>query len=127
VTEQNGCNRLRNSRPKYEKLTKKAVFWDVTPCALVRTHVSEELNDPIISVTRISELEITSAVLRFLVTANVAHNSPILVTLMMEAIRSSETPVFTRATWRNIPEDNIPHSHCRENLKFYIELTGWAM
>jgi hypothetical protein len=26
-----------------------------------------------------------------------------------------------------IPEDNILHSHCRENLKSYIILTGWAL
>jgi hypothetical protein len=26
-----------------------------------------------------------------------------------------------------IPEDDIFHSHCRENLKSYIALTGWAM
>jgi hypothetical protein len=27
--------------------------------------------------------------------------------------------VLTRATWRNIPEDTILHSHRRENLKSY--------
>jgi hypothetical protein len=26
-----------------------------------------------------------------------------------------------------IPEDDILHSHCCENLKFYITLTGWAL
>jgi hypothetical protein len=38
---------------------------------------------------------------------------------MMEAIRFSETLVFTEATRRHIPEDGILHSHRRENLKSY--------
>jgi hypothetical protein len=37
----------------------------------------------------------------------------------MEAIRSSETAVHTRSTRRHIPEDDILHSHRRENLKSY--------
>jgi hypothetical protein len=47
-------------------------------------------------------------VLWLLVTVNIP-SSPILVTLMMETIRSSETLVHTGATWHNIPEDGIFH------------------
>jgi hypothetical protein len=46
-------------------------------------------------------------VLRLLVTAKVVPSSPFLVTLIMEAIRSSETSVLTRATRRHILEDDI--------------------
>jgi hypothetical protein len=47
------------------------------------------------------------SVLRLLVTANDVPSLTILVTLMMDAMRSSETLVLTRATRRNIPEDGI--------------------
>jgi hypothetical protein len=68
--------------------------------ALVRTDVSEELNVSIIRVTGIGELGITlnvtinrSTLHRLIITATVP-TSPILFTLMMEALNSSERPVF---------------------------------
>jgi hypothetical protein len=101
---------------------------------LVRADVSEERIASIIGVTRIGELGtmltvtknrstlrrniILRKVLQLLVTTNFPR-SLILVTLMMEAIRSSEASVLTRATRRNIPGNFILYSHPFENFKFY--------
>jgi hypothetical protein len=57
--------------------------------ALVRTDVSEELGASFIMVTRFGELG------TMLVRASVVPSSPILVTLMKEALISSKTSVLT--------------------------------
>jgi hypothetical protein len=90
--------------------------------ALAKTDVSQEGIASIIRVISIfklgTTLPVTSnrstltflhSVLRSLVNANanVVPSSQILITVLMEAIRTSETSVLTRATRRTIPEDGI--------------------
>jgi hypothetical protein len=65
--------------------------------ALVRTDVSEE---------RIAYYTISSSVIRLLVTANVVPSAPVLVTLMIMAIRSSATSIpVLRHRVHNSPAD----------------------
>jgi hypothetical protein len=73
--------------------------------------------------TDVSEERIASIVLLLVFTAHVIHCSSIFVTLMMEAIHSTETSVLTRAARRNIPEGGIPCSHRRENQNSYTSFS----
>jgi hypothetical protein len=90
---------------------KNAVFWDVTSCdscknrRFGRTYRFHNQGENV----------------------NVITGSPILVTLIIEVTRYSETSVLIRATRRNISEDGIIHSHRREDIKSYIALTGWVL
>jgi hypothetical protein len=62
---------------------------------------------------RVAYIVFLRSVRRLLVTANVVPSSLVNIVLMMVALRSSETSVLTRATWRNIPEDGTPQVYCR--------------
>jgi hypothetical protein len=115
VSEERIASINRVTRPSYGMLRR---------VVLVRTDVSKELIASINRVAIIGELGTLAVTSN---RSNVVPTSPILVTPMMKAIRSSETSVLTRATRHKIPEDGILHSHRCQNRKSYIALTDWTL
>jgi hypothetical protein len=90
---------------------KNGVFWVVTPCGSCKNRRFGGTWRLLHQGDKIDELGTSQAA------TSIVPSLPIPVTLMMEAILSSETPVLTRVTQRNILEYTIRHSHRRENFK----------
>jgi hypothetical protein len=80
-----------------------------------------------VALLRLDVQEERCKVIQLVVTTNIVSSSLILFTLMMVAMRSSETSVLKIAARRHIPVDGILLSHGRENLNSYIALTGWTL
>jgi hypothetical protein len=81
-----------------------AVLWDEMPRDSCK---NRRFGRGIASVILLLILVCLRSVFLLQVIDNVVPSSPILVTMMIEAIHFSETSVLTRATQRNIPGDGI--------------------
>jgi hypothetical protein len=85
--------------------------------ALVITDVSEEYVASIFKVGRICEIR----AIKLQVAVNVLPSSLSHSSLIVEAIRSSETSVLIRSTRYHIAEDDILRNHRRENSNLTLQ------
>jgi hypothetical protein len=76
---------------------KNVIFWDVAPC---RSCVTRRFGGTY-------RLHLQGRKIREQPPAHAGSSLADFSILKMEAIRSSETLVHTRSTWRHIPEDGI--------------------
>jgi hypothetical protein len=111
---------------------KNVVFWDVMPCGYCknrcfagtyRLYHQGDKNRQDRNVSS-NKQPMASVLLRWLFIAYVVPSTLILVTLMMEAICSSEISVLTRVTGSNIKEDGIHHSHTNLNSCLCTKIHG---
>jgi hypothetical protein len=106
---------IRRQNTENETEINSTVLWDVIPCGPCKNRRfggtlyfhDQGDNNRWARNNVSSRIIFLPSVLLLLVTGNVVPNSPIHVTLMMEAIRFSETAVLIRATRHHIPEDGI--------------------
>jgi hypothetical protein len=108
---------------------KNVVLWDVTPCGSYRNrrfggmYRSSHPGDK-------NQRARANVSTELLVTANVFPSSLIIFTLMMEAIRYSETSVLTSATRCHISEDGILYHLCSSYSKIrsnHSRKMAWTM
>jgi hypothetical protein len=89
------CDRtcLGGNNSEHTTFMKIRAFWDVSPCSLI-------------GVDR-----------RFRRAYCLHHKGDEINALMMEAVCTSETSVYSETSWRCIPEDSNLHTRCHENLE----------
>jgi hypothetical protein len=87
---------------------------------LQESHSVTTQKTPFFIWTTLAVTSILRSVRRLLVTVNVVLNPPILITLMIKALSSSETLSHTRTTRLNIPEFGIFQTERNSKIKIRL-------